>query len=306
MHIDRGPDPGGGTRELLKGLGFTDVTILHRTEHGIEFVELDLIDRQRVQNVRGKGFELLRGLDQPLEAWVRIDLEHPGRVSAAQSFGQTGDDVHDELSRRALPMQDGAMGLREIAKARDALRLAPGLAAGMPIGADVPASEPAVRGTIVIRTARLCGVDGAPASPGEDAHRRGRGGGCGTSIEAVRTRIAQRFMDASSAGFGRFGAGSSGLVRLAWPAKCGPGSVGPPGMGDEAEQHESDQEELVKQQVRCHDNVPFADDDRRLFYRNHPLSNYPLHGGTPPKSKQMGLVCENVHKNNYFIEIMWC
>ena len=47
-------------------------------------------------------------------------------------------------------------------------------------------------------------------------------------------------------------------------------------MDDEADQHESDQEELVKQQVRCHDDVPFHGDERRRLYRIHPLSNYPL------------------------------
>ena len=43
-------------------------------------------------------------------------------------------------------MKDRAMGFIEIAVARDALQLAPGLAAGMPIGADVATSEPAVIG----------------------------------------------------------------------------------------------------------------------------------------------------------------
>jgi hypothetical protein len=53
-------------------------------------------------------------------------------------------------------------------------------------------------------------------------------------------------------------------------------------MGKEAEQHESDEQELVKQQVRCHDDVPSHRDERRRLYRIHPLSDYPLDQGTRP------------------------
>ena len=60
-------------------------------------------------------------------------------------------------------------------------------------------------------------------------------------------------------GFGFFGALASGRVRLEGRLGHGTWMVGPPDMDDEADQHESDQEELVKQQVRCHDDVPFHD-----------------------------------------------
>jgi hypothetical protein len=43
LPVDRGPDPVGRTRETLNGLGFTDLAVSRRTEHGVEFVELDLI-----------------------------------------------------------------------------------------------------------------------------------------------------------------------------------------------------------------------------------------------------------------------
>ena len=42
LGIDRGPDPVGRTREPLDGLGFAHVTVSHRTEDGVEFVELNL------------------------------------------------------------------------------------------------------------------------------------------------------------------------------------------------------------------------------------------------------------------------
>jgi hypothetical protein len=64
-------------------------------------------------------------------------------------------------------MKDRAVRLREIAVARDTLQLSPGPAAGMPIGADVAASEPAMVGTIRIGTEVRAGVDSPPASAGE-------------------------------------------------------------------------------------------------------------------------------------------
>ena len=89
-------------------------------------------------------------------------------------------------------------------------------------------------------------------------------------------------MDESREGFRLFGALASGLARLEERLGRGTWMVRPPDMHEEADQHESDQEELVKQQVRCHDEVPFHGDERRLFYRMYPLLNYPLDAGTPP------------------------
>jgi len=53
-------------------------------------------------------------------------------------------------------------------------------------------------------------------------------------------------MDKPSKGCGLLGALESGLLRLERSMQCGSRSVGPPDMDDEADQHESDQEELVK------------------------------------------------------------
>jgi hypothetical protein len=79
--------------------------------------------------------------------------------------------------------------LREISMARDALQLAPGLATGLAIGADIPSSEPAVIGAIGSRTEMRAGVDGASASSGEGEERRWRAGGLGTSLGALLTRF---------------------------------------------------------------------------------------------------------------------
>ena len=110
-------------------------------------------------------------------------------------------------------MKEGAVRLIKISMTRDTLKLAPGLAAGMPIRTDVATSEPAVIGAIVIRTEVLRGVDGASASSGEGDHRRGRPGGLGASISPLLTGLAKRFVDQTGERLGFFGALASGFVR---------------------------------------------------------------------------------------------
>jgi hypothetical protein len=90
-------------------------------------------------------------------------------------------------------------------------------------------------------------------------------------------------VDETREGFRLFEALASGLVRLEERLGRGTWMVRPPDMHEEANQHESDQEELVKQQGRCHDEVPFHGDERRQLYRIYPLLNYPLDAGTPPE-----------------------
>jgi hypothetical protein len=129
--------------------------------------------------------------------------------------------------------------LIKIALARDALKLSPSLAARMPIGANVAAAEPAVIGTILIRTEMPRGVDGALASPREEDHRRWRARGFGTRIEPLLTGLTQGFVEISGERFGLFGARAAGLVRLERHCRGGARSVGPPDMDEETTQHQS-------------------------------------------------------------------
>ena len=59
---------------------------------------------------------------------------------------------------------------------------------GVPIRTDIAASEPAVIGAIVIRTAGLRGVDGASAPAGEGAERRWRPWRLGAALGILLTR----------------------------------------------------------------------------------------------------------------------
>src|SRR5262249_19086207 len=152
-------------------------------------------------------------------------------------------------------MKQRAVGLIKIAVARHTLQLPPGLATRVPIGADIAAAEPAVIGTIMIRTEMPRGVDSALAPPGEAHHRRGRAGGIGTRIDSLLTRFAERFVDIARERFGLFGTFASGFAWIEGRPGRGSWMIRPPDMHHEADEHESDQEELVKYQVRCHNDV---------------------------------------------------
>src|SRR5262249_48451187 len=111
-------------------------------------------------------------------------------------------------------MQQRAVGLIKIAVARHTLPLPPGLATRVPIGADIAAAEPAVIGTIMSRTEMPRGIDRASAPPGEEHHRRGRGGGLGTRIDSLLTRVAEGLVEICGERFGLCGACASGCAWL--------------------------------------------------------------------------------------------
>jgi hypothetical protein len=240
---------------------------------------LDLLDVHLVQTRGGKGSELLGGLHQPTQDRIGIDPEDPGRAPDAQTFGQARDDAHDDLRRGVLAMKDRAVSLREIARAGDTLQLAPGLAAGMTIGAQVAASEPAVVGTIRCRTEVRLGVDGAPASSGESDERRGLTGCLGACIGSLLTGLAQRFVNQPGKGPGFLRAFASAFIGCEGRLGLREWHVGQPDMDEEAEEDKSHHEEWVKQRGRYHDAVLFHGDERRRLYCIRSLSNYPLPTG---------------------------
>ena len=130
---------------------------------------------------------------------------------------------------------------------REALKLTPGLSAGVAIGANIATAEPALISAIVIWTEVSRGVDRTRTSPGEDHHRRWRARGFGTRIELLLTRFAERFVDISRERFGHFGAPTAGFMGLERHLGCGTSRVRPPDMNEETDQHESDHEKLIKQ-----------------------------------------------------------
>ena len=126
-------------------------------------------------------------------------------------------------------------------------------------------------------------VDGVPSPSGEGHDGRGRAERrLGAWIGPLLTGLAEGLVDQSGEGFGFFGAFAVALVGFKGQLGRGGWLVGPADMHQETENDQSNQKELVKQAVRCHDDAPFHGDERRLFYRIHSLSNYPLDRGTAP------------------------
>ena len=79
LGVHRDPDPTGRTLQALESLSLADLPVLDRAEQGEEFVQLHLSHPYVVQDVSGKGLELICCLYQPLQHRIGVDLEHPRR-----------------------------------------------------------------------------------------------------------------------------------------------------------------------------------------------------------------------------------
>ena len=175
------------------------------------------------------------------------------------------------------------MGLVEIPVTGNTLQLAPGLTAGMPIGADVAASKPAMVGTIRVWTEVRVRIDSPSATSGEADERRWRAWYLGVDLGSLCTGLAQRFVDQSGKGLGFLGACASALVGFEGRLGQREWLVGQPEMDKEADEYASNHQELVKQGVQHHNEVLFHGDERGPLYRMRPLLHYPLHSHTRPE-----------------------
>ena len=86
-----------------------------------------------------------------------------------------------------------------------------------------------------------------PAAPGAGDQGWGRPGRLGTCISPLLAGLAKRFVDESGKGFGFCGAFASALGGCKRRLRHGERLVGQPHMDEQADQHESDQQELIKQ-----------------------------------------------------------
>ena len=75
----------------------TDLASLDGTEQGKEFIELELRDAYIVQEILGKGLEMLRGLHQPLQHRVRVHLEHPRHRTDTQAFSERAHRPYQQV-----------------------------------------------------------------------------------------------------------------------------------------------------------------------------------------------------------------
>ena len=61
--------------------------VLDGTEHGIQLIELDLLDVHLAQEVAGKGLQLLGCFHQPVQHRIGGDLEDPRGGANAEPLG---------------------------------------------------------------------------------------------------------------------------------------------------------------------------------------------------------------------------
>jgi hypothetical protein len=206
LWVHRYPDPMGGMLQAVNGLGRADFARLHRTEHGKEFVQLDLRDAHVVQEIPRKGGGVVGDCKKPGERRVRVHLEHGGDRAIAQAFRQCTHDPCEHIGRYPLAMQRGTMRLLEIAMARHTLELPPWLAPGMAMGADVAATSPAIIGAVLGGAELLLSIDRAVPAPREGEPGWRGTGRLRTRLGGMLTGVAQRLVEESGKGFGLLGA----------------------------------------------------------------------------------------------------
>src|SRR5439155_4241427 len=126
------------------------------------------------------------------------------------------------------------------------------------IGADIAAAQPAMIGTIRLWTEVRVGVDSPSATAGVTENRRWEARRLGLRIGCLFTGCAQRFVEESGEGCGLFDASASALMGSG--GRCGRTRrvVRPHDVHEEADQHESDQQELVKQRGGYHWERPLS------------------------------------------------
>src|SRR5262249_43986020 len=123
---------------------------LDGTEDGIQLIELQLLDVDLAEEIRGEGLELLSRFHQPVQDGIGGDLKDPRGGAKAKALSQACQDADDQFHLHLLAMKNRAVVLREIPLARSALELAPLAAIRMAIGTEVAPPQPTA-----IATARV-------------------------------------------------------------------------------------------------------------------------------------------------------
>ena len=131
------PHPAARTLQALHGLLCTDLAIFEITYHGVQLIELHLVNVHVTEEIACEGLELLGGFDQPVQNGMRVHLKHAGRGANAQAFRQARQHVDDQLHRQAFAMQERTVRLQKVSVTRATVKLTPQATAGMAVGAQV-------------------------------------------------------------------------------------------------------------------------------------------------------------------------
>ena len=77
--VHGGPHPGGRALQALDGFVVADCTRFAVAQHRVHLVELQLLQVEGTEEIRGKSPQLFRRFAQPVQDGVGSDLEHPRR-----------------------------------------------------------------------------------------------------------------------------------------------------------------------------------------------------------------------------------
>src|SRR5262249_32012387 len=253
------------------------------------FIQLDLRHAHVVQEIPGKGRGVVRHLNQPRQDGIGVDLKHPGHRTNAQPFTQRAHRPHQLLGRHALAVQRGAMGLLEVAATAGAMQLAPGATVGVTVGTDIAQPHPAPIGTGGLRAELRRRVHLARAATcGDDAGWWGAGR-LWTRPSGLRTGLAVGRVDEARKGLRDPRALPGWWYALGWPRDACGVTPGPGSMQHAAQPEQTQEHELVEQEVGYHRVAPFHGGETGALYPFCRLLNYPHDRGTRPGSP-VGLI----------------
>ena len=248
LRVHRRPHPGGRALQTLDGFRVADLAGFARSQHGVQLIELELLQVESTQEIRGKGAELLGRFAQPLQHRGGSNLEDASRGTDPQSFSQTGHNPHDALHCGLFAVEKRAVGLEKVTLARRAVELAPGAAARMAMGAQIAQTAPASVVTTGMRTAMARGIDltGPPIRWGHGIgrHRRRRVGRHGVAFTQGAMGLVRQALE----GFGLVGAVACGLkgLRLRWCGQSWQRALGPGEVQDDKEPNECKKDQLIE------------------------------------------------------------
>jgi hypothetical protein len=157
--VHRRPHPVRCTFQTHDGRILANLAGFERSQHCIQLAELQLLQVEITEKIRGKGPELLGRFDQPVQHRVGVDFENSRRGADPQALSEAGQNAHDAFNLSVFAVEDGAMRFQKIPLARRTVELTPGAAAGMAIGAQIAQTEPASVVTTGMRTKMQRGID---------------------------------------------------------------------------------------------------------------------------------------------------
>src|SRR5262249_30822266 len=240
-------------------LVLADLTGSEVPQHRVQLIELQLLQVEITQERGGKGAQLLRRFDQPVQHRIGIDLKNPRGGTDAQPLGQACQHAHNELHRHRFAMKDGAMMLGKVAVAGGTVELTPWTTTRMAVGSEIPPPYPASIVTGGLGAEMPGGID-LTRPPVGRGHRsrshRWRWRGMRGLVFTQRTRglLGQAYKRCGL--LGAFTPRLDGRLRRARPPR-GHGTWGRPGqMEQDTEPEQSEERELIEKQRRNHGIAP--------------------------------------------------